>query len=128
VAPELVVELHGEVVLVGLVGEHDVATAEDTLDLLRGLAATGSSGVVVDVTETEFLDLAAVGMLLRLEQELRAVGRRLVIAGGQQAIVRRVLKLSGAARRLDCVAALDDAVCLARERGSPKSVEGRGRE
>jgi anti-anti-sigma factor len=110
---ELVVELRGQVVLVGLVGEHDVATAEETLDLLRGLAAVGSGGVVVDVTETVFLDLSAARMLLRLERELRAVGRRLVIAGGQQAIVRIVLTLSGAARRLDCVAAIEDAVSLA---------------
>lgn len=111
---QLVVELRGELVLVGLVGEHDIATCEETLELLRGLTALGSGGVVIDVTETEFLDLSAVRTLLTLDRELRAAGRRLVIAGGQRSSVRLVLELSGAVRKLACVAALEDAVSLAR--------------
>ena len=46
------------VAVVSLLGEHDIATADDVRNALASLLHTGA-GVVVDLTETTFVDCSS---------------------------------------------------------------------
>jgi anti-sigma B factor antagonist len=119
----LEVDSVGEVDVVRLLGEHDLAMAPELGRLLRSVA-DGESGVVVDVSETEFIDASIVGVLADGDRLLREHGRRLVLQTGSSALVRRLLEVAAVARLFTCVNSRAAAVEMARpgeqETGQPR--------
>jgi anti-anti-sigma factor len=119
----LEVDSVGEVDVVCLLGEHDLATATELGRLLRSLA-DGDSGVVVDVSETEFIDASIVGALADGDRLLREHGRRLVLQTGTRALVRQLLEAAAVERLFACVNGRAAAVEMARpseqETGQPR--------
>ena len=77
-AGRLEVERVEDVAVVRLLGEHDLASTAALRDSLLTLIEQGF-GVVVDCTETEFLDVAVLRKLLEADNALRARGRRLAV-------------------------------------------------
>jgi anti-anti-sigma factor len=69
----LEVEEVDDVVVVRLQGEHDLSTAPGLSGRLRGFVNDGY-GVVVDVGEAEFVDLAVVRALFEADEALRSQG------------------------------------------------------
>jgi anti-sigma B factor antagonist len=103
------------VIILRLLGEHDLASAPSIRESVEQLARE-DVGVVVDVSETEFLDVAVIRALLDGDVALRERGRRLVVHNGTPCPVSRILELVA----VDLVHVEDaaDANALARERGS----------
>lgn len=97
----LEVESVGEVHVVRLLGEHDLATVPELGRVLRALA-DGDGGVVVDVSETEFMDASIVGALAEGDLVLQERGRRLVLQMGTRPLVRRLLEVAGVERLFTC--------------------------
>jgi anti-anti-sigma factor len=91
---QIEVELPDSVAVVRLLGEHDLSTAARLAEHLQVLAGEGL-GLAIDLTETEFLDLAVLRALLGAETHLR--GRRLVLALAPGAAAERLLGYSGLA-------------------------------
>lgn len=60
---EIVREPEGDVVVLALRGEHDLSTAPAVRDELDHAIADGG-GIVVDLTETEFIDSSILGVLV----------------------------------------------------------------
>jgi anti-anti-sigma regulatory factor len=85
------VELADSVALVRLLGEHDLSTAAQLSEHLQVLAGEGL-GLAIDLTETEFLDLAVLRALLDAETHLQ--GRRLVLELSPGTIAERLLGYS----------------------------------
>jgi anti-anti-sigma factor len=119
----LEVESVGEVDVLRLLGEHDLASAPELGRVLRSLV-DGDGGVVVDVSETEFIDASIVGALADGDMLLRERRRRLVLQTGTKAVVRRVLEVAAVERLFTCVNDRAAAVEMARlgkqEVGQPR--------
>ena len=96
-------------VVVSLVGEHDVASAPTLRSTVEDQAATGG-GIVVSVTEAEFIDSSIVHELFRGDSVMLKVGRRLVLHLGADVIVERVLEIGGVLAGLLWTDSLPEAI------------------
>lgn len=76
-------------------GEHDMATANDVRNTLAALLHTGA-GVVVDLTETTFVDCSIMHVLDESQCFPSQHRARLSIQLATRPIVRRVFELLGA--------------------------------
>jgi anti-anti-sigma factor len=106
---------HGaDVAIVRLLGKHDMASMPELEQHLR--ETRSAENVVVDLTETEFIDSSTIRALLRAhgDRAQRNQGFSLLLA--TRYAVRRVLELSGALDRLPHAPTRDEAVELARAR------------
>lgn len=83
------------VAVVSLLGEHDMATANDVRNTLATLLYTGA-GVVVDLTETTFVDCSIMHVLDESQRFPSRDGARLSFQLATRSIVRRVFELLGA--------------------------------
>ena len=85
-----------------LVGDHDLATADD-LSTAIDQALASRPGLVVDLTETTFMDSTVVHLLINAHQVLEARGHELIVQITEASAVLRVLELTQ----------LDNTLCIA---------------
>jgi anti-anti-sigma factor len=112
---EVVVGYHDGVVVLTLVGEHDLATANQLVAKITHHASSGHPVVVV-LSEVEFIDSAIVTALFNGERQMLAFGRRLVIQNNAESPVTRLLEISGLRTKLVCTDSFRDAVRFAAQR------------
>jgi anti-anti-sigma factor len=105
-------ETHGDVTVVSLLGEHDIATADAVRSQL-GLSAKSEGGLVVSLIRTEFCDSTVVNALFRADEQLRERDRQLVLHVATASVVRRVLDVSRLAEAVVCTGSLEEAIALA---------------
>lgn len=86
-------------VTVVVCGDIDLATAPEVDEHLQAVERS-SRDVVVDLTEVDFLDAAALRVLIASHRRLQAVGRRLAVRNAS-GIPQRVLGLAGLADMLE---------------------------
>ena len=105
----------GGVAVVAVHGAIDLFTAPELKEGLLGVVERGATRVVLDLTETSFLDSSALAVLLSARKSLAGRAGRLAIAGLNPNL-RATFELTGldqlftiAASREDAVAALDGA-------------------
>jgi anti-anti-sigma factor len=103
------VERRDGVVVISLVGEHDISTAARIRAEIAANAAAGR-GVVVSVSETDFVDSSIVHELFRGDRVMLTAGRRLVLHLEARAIVERVLEIGGVLGELVWTVSLPEAV------------------
>jgi anti-anti-sigma factor len=98
--------------VVAVIGEHDLSTAAE---LGRVIGDAGTSGVVVDLGQTEFIDSAVLRVLIVAQQQAAESGRAFVISLGPTSghAVRRLFELTGLDRRLVIAPDVAAAVALA---------------
>jgi len=104
-------ERHGDVVLLRLRGEHDIASTSSLANALIDHAWEGS-GVVVSLMETQFIDSSVI-ILVRADAQLRERGKRLVLHVATESVVRRVLEITELSSRLPTTGSLEEALVLA---------------
>ena len=88
-----------DIFVVSLAGEHDLYTAPRVQAELRGVIAAGARTILVDLTETTFLDSTMLSALLSARNELRDGGRLLLVTNGPT--VKRVFEIAGIDRFFD---------------------------
>lgn len=111
---QIVSESEGDVIVVTLRGEHDLSTAPVVRAELEQAVATGAA-IVVDMTETQFIDSSILGVLVEGYRSLSAdAGRELAVAAAPGGPVTRLLDLVAVSdvlqvypTRADALAALD---------------------
>jgi anti-sigma B factor antagonist len=101
-----------DVVIVRLAGEHDLATRPAVVEELAAATDTGQ-GVVVDVTDTEFMDASILNAFIAADHTLAETERRLTLLTNTASQVSRVLALSGLTDLLPCAETREEAVHLA---------------
>ena len=101
--------------VVAVTGEIDLFTAPELKQKLTDAIEGGKSRIVVDLTETSFLDSTALGVLIGAVKRLRSREGALVIVNVDQNIAK-TFEITGLdqiftilATRDDAIAALDDA-------------------
>jgi anti-anti-sigma factor len=99
----------GDVVVLELAGEFDVASASVLRERFEDALARGSRGVVADMAAVTFADSSALRELLRANAAARAAGRRFV-AAALPAVVERLLELTRARELLDVAPSVAEAL------------------
>ena len=101
--------------VVAVQGEIDLFTAPELKKTLADAIENGATHVVVDLSETSFLDSTALGVLIGAVKRLRSRDGQLVIVNTDQNIAK-TFEITGLdqiftilATRDDAIAALDDA-------------------
>jgi anti-anti-sigma factor len=106
------------VAVVALVGEHDLSTAPDVGYALRQPRATG---LVVDLSQTTFLDSSILGVLLTAarDAEQRQASFAVVISDDPVSAPRRIFDLTGLISALPVETDLAAAVAAGRNSTAP---------
>jgi anti-anti-sigma factor len=119
----IAVTTHDDVSVLTLIGEHDMDSATELREAISALADAGR-GIVISVTEAEFIDSTIVRTLFEGDRQLLAKGRRLVLNVGTGSVVERLLVLSGALDHLMWCDSIDEAVLFADPRRSGEPQRG----
>jgi anti-sigma B factor antagonist len=88
-------EWHGEVPVARLQGEIDASNVKEIGDRLRSLVTNRSLALVVDLTQTTYLDSAGINLLFSLSEELRSHQVVLRVVVDPDSPVARMLALTG---------------------------------
>jgi anti-sigma B factor antagonist len=101
---------HQGLLIARVLGEIDMSNAGDLARALTEETPNDNSGLVLDLSEVDYLDSAGIHLVYRLRESLRARGQslRLVVANGSP--VSDALRLAGVQRNLDVVETLQDAL------------------
>jgi anti-sigma B factor antagonist len=94
-------------VVVQLAGELDLYNAEEVRRALAEAIASGPRRIVVDMTEVEFVDSTALGVLVEARSQLGHDAFRLA---APQLGTRRTLEVSGLDRHLPVHESVEDAL------------------
>lgn len=94
-------------VVIELAGELDLYNADEVRTALGEAIASGAQRVVVDLSEVEFVDSTALGVLIEARSQL---GRNDLLLAAPQFETRRTLQVSGLDRHLPVHDSVDDAL------------------
>lgn len=111
--PIEVIHYDTEIAIVKLLGEHDLSTRRELEKTLRELLHSGER-LVVDLSQTEFIDSSVLNNLVQASSEARNRGLTITLQIQTGANVHRVLEVTGLLGRLPCAATRDEAITLAR--------------
>jgi anti-sigma B factor antagonist len=98
--------------VVAVSGEIDLFTAPEFKQRVTAPIAAGAERVVIDLTETTFVDSSSLGVLIGAHRRLKSLGGRLVIVCDTDAILKtfRITGLDGVFTLVSTVdAALDES-------------------
>ncbi|MGZ4413929.1 MAG: STAS domain-containing protein [Gaiellaceae bacterium] len=109
-----VVHLPGDVAIVSLLGEHDLATASEVRNALTFAVAQGTH-LVVDLSGAEFIDSSIIHALLESVELAAVEGRRVSLQVQTDASVRRVLEITGVLEALPARATRREAIAAVRQ-------------
>jgi anti-sigma B factor antagonist len=101
--------------VVAVSGELDLQAAPELRDLLMRLIELGLDELVVDLSETTFIDSTTIGVLTGRQRQLRAVDGELRIVCSNPDILR-TFEISGMARVFRVHPTMSDALASVRER------------
>ncbi|HEY5296278.1 MAG TPA: STAS domain-containing protein [Gaiellaceae bacterium] len=101
------VENHDGAIVLRLAGELDLYNAEEVRSALADALATEPTRIVVDLSEVNFVDSTALGVLLEARSKL---GRNDLLLAAPQLETRRTLQVSGLDRTLPVRASVDEAL------------------
>lgn len=93
-----------------LSGEIDMSNAEDMGATVVGATPNEVAGVVLDLTDVEYLDSAGIYVIFGVRASLQARGQTLVMVIPADSPVHDALRLSGAERPGEIAETVDEAV------------------
>ena len=119
-APSVSVARDGDVVVVSVSGEIDLANASAMEESILEAVPNDGAGLVFDATELTYLDSSGVRLLLSVAARLRWRDLGFVLVAPAGSRCRRVLSLAG----LDGALSIEDAIdgAAARLRNSPPEM------
>jgi anti-sigma B factor antagonist len=88
-------EWHDEVPVARVEGEVDVSNAKEVGDRLRSLLSNRSVAMVVDLSQTTYLDSAGINLLFALGEEMRDRQQRLGLVVADPSPIARMIGLIG---------------------------------
>jgi anti-anti-sigma factor len=91
---ELDIQLVRDVVLARLRGEVDLSNAPSVRERLLGAIPNRATALVLDLSQTDYLDSSGVGLIFELADRLGSRGQKLELVVPDEAVIRRVLELT----------------------------------
>jgi anti-anti-sigma factor len=98
-----------DVALVVLGGEHDLESAPP-VEQATGEALLTCSHLIVDLSQTQFIDSSIINLLVHLRNEAHAKDRRFNLVMGTAPAVKRTLEICGVLQVLNCAPSVDAAL------------------
>jgi anti-sigma B factor antagonist len=95
--------------VVGVAGEVDIFTAPELKRAISAAIDDGSREIVVDLTETRFLDSTALGVLIGAVKRLRPLDGRLVIVNTEPSTAK-TFEITGLDQIFSIVTTRDEAL------------------
>src|SRR5690348_9800269 len=105
--------------VVAVTGEIDLFTAPELKSALSEALESGHTRIVVDLTETSFLDSTALGVLIGAVKRLRSRDGALVIVNVDQNIAK-TFEITGLDQIFTIVGTREDAVAALDQASSPQ--------
>ncbi len=102
-------QLSDDVYVISLTGEVDLYTAPEFKEQLVDIIGKGASTVVVDLTETTFIDSTTLGVLVGGVKRLRPEGGQLVLVCSDRNITK-IFEITGLDKVFPIHATLAEAV------------------
>jgi anti-sigma B factor antagonist len=95
-APDLVVDVRhdGTAAIVSMAGELDVSTAPELVDICQTVYAQGTRDVVLDLTDTSFLDSSGLRALIGAQQLFGDHGGHVRLSHPSEPVMR-LLEITG---------------------------------
>jgi anti-anti-sigma factor len=106
-----VVDVTDSITSLDLEGEFDYGNATEIAELAERVLADGQD-IIINLSDTTFIDSAIIHALFEAEAAARSAGRRLVIQFGNHATVERVLSITKADKKLVTAPTRRDAIDL----------------
>jgi anti-anti-sigma factor len=103
-------EWHDEIPVARLHGEVDASNVKEMGDRLRSLLSNRSVALVVDLSQTTYLDSAGINMLFALADELRGHQQRLALVVAERSPIARMVTLTGLDQAIAVRPTLADAL------------------
>lgn len=103
-------EQRGPLSLVRVYGEIDMSNDRDVLTAIEAAVARETDRLVVDLTNTTYMDSAGLALLLRLAERMQARQQLLSIVVPVDSRVRRAFELTGLLNVIDVVSRSEDAL------------------
>ena len=113
---EIFEEWHGEVPVLRLEGEIDVANVEEIRTRMRAMVTNRSFALVVDLSPTSYLDSAGINLLFATGEEMRGRQQQLYLVLPSSSPVLRMVTLTGLDKALPTFATVDEALAAAATR------------
>jgi anti-sigma B factor antagonist len=113
---EISEEWHGEVPVLRLEGEIDVANVEEIRARMRALVTNRLFALVVDLSPTSYLDSAGINLLFSTGQEMRGRQQQLYVVLPDASPVVRMVTLTGLDKALPTFPGLEQALAAVAER------------
>lgn len=85
----------GPVVVARLGGDIDMSNVGPLRDELSRATPNAALGLVLDLSEVDYLDSAGIHMMHRLREELRTHGQRLALVIAPDSLIHDTLRLAG---------------------------------
>ncbi len=97
----------GDTHVISVSGEVDLFTAPEFKQRVMAPISAGVDNVIVDLTETTFIDSSSLGVLIGAHRRLKARGKRLIVACHDEALVKtfRITGLDGVFQLVDSLEA-----------------------
>jgi len=102
-------QVDGDTHIVAVNGEIDLFTAPEFKQRVSGPIDAGRSNVIVDLTDTTFIDSSSLGVLIGAHRRLKLRGGSLVVVCDNEAIVK-TFRITGLDGVFTLVRSLDDAL------------------
>jgi anti-anti-sigma factor len=109
------IRTEGAVVIARLIGEIDLANARGIGSLVAGAVTNEAAGVVLDMSDTTYLDSSGVHLVFDLNERLTGRQQRLVLVVPEESRIRRVLDLVNVAAVVPTLANVEEAKAAAGE-------------
>jgi anti-sigma B factor antagonist len=106
---EVAFEQRGDVVVASLRGEVDLSNAATVKEQLLGSVPNSASALVLDLTDTDYLDSTGVQLIFELVQRLGHRGQRIELVVPENSVINRLLVLT----EMNRVVAMSSSVDLA---------------
>ena len=106
--PVLAIDRHDRAAIVRLGGELDLYNATQVREALAAASAESPERVVVDLSEVEFIDSTALGVLIEARSKLP--NKRAFLLAAPRLETRRALEISGLDRHFTVAATVDEAL------------------
>jgi anti-anti-sigma factor len=108
-------EWHDETPVARLEGEIDASNVAEIGDRLRSLLTNRSVSLVVDLSDTTYVDSAGINLLFALGEEMRGRQQRLVLVVPEGSPIARMISITGLDRTLGVHPTAPEALAHARD-------------
>ena len=102
-------QIDGDSHVVAITGEIDLFTAPEFKERVSAPIDAGRTNVIIDLSETTFIDSSSLGVLIGAHRRLKVRGGALVVVCDNEAIVK-TFRITGLDGVFTLVPSLDDAL------------------